>query len=85
MSKSINTSSSISAFTVNGTNIQNDADINIKGNYNVDGTITWYNRTTVFLVWKRPAANEIMELNEIEPVTPRKGKYFQHNSISVTI
>ena len=79
MSKSLNRSSSISAFTINGTNIQNDADNDIRGNYNFDGTITWYNRTTVYLVWRRPPAtnaNGNMEKTETEQETRIKGKYF---------
>ena len=79
MSKGLNSSSSISAFTINGTNIQNDADNDIRGNYNFDGTISWYNRTTLHLVWRRPPAtngNGNMEQNDTEQENPLKGKYF---------
>ena len=53
MFKRLNTASTVKNFTVSGTVIQDDGDINIKGNYADDGTIVWYNGTIIYRIWKR--------------------------------
>ena len=54
MFKRLNTASMVKTFTVSETVIQDDDDINIKGNYADDGTIVWYNGTKgYYRIWKR--------------------------------